>query len=44
LWGWGLEGRKIAWTSWKTICEPQEEGGLGILDLKCGCVGEMDLV
>jgi len=32
--GWGLEGRKIAWTSWKKICEPCEAGDLGILDLR----------
>jgi len=30
LWGWGSEGRKIAWTSWENICKAKEEGGLGI--------------
>ena len=30
LWGWGAEGRKIAWTSWENICKAKEEGGLGI--------------
>jgi len=30
LWGWGKEGRKIAWTSWENICKAKEEGGLGI--------------
>jgi len=34
LWGWGHEGRKIAWVKWETICKPKEEGGLGIKDLK----------
>ena len=30
LWGWGTEGRKIAWTSWENICKAKEDGGLGI--------------
>ena len=30
LWGWGTEGRKIAWTSWENICKTKEEGRLGI--------------
>jgi len=30
LWGWGADGRKIAWTSWENICKAKEEGGLGI--------------
>ncbi|XP_068498505.1 uncharacterized protein [Phaseolus vulgaris] len=30
LWGWGTEGRKIAWTSWDNICKEKEVGGLGI--------------
>jgi len=30
LWGWGAEGRKIAWTSWENICKAKKEGGLGI--------------
>ncbi|XP_068497985.1 uncharacterized protein [Phaseolus vulgaris] len=34
LWGWGSEGRKIAWTSWEKVCKPRELGGLGIIDLK----------
>ena len=34
LWGLGSEGRKIAWASWKKVCESQEAGGLGILDLR----------
>jgi len=34
LWGWGSEGRKIAWGSWKKICEPREIGGLGVIDLR----------
>ena len=32
LWGWGSEGRKIAWASWKKVCEAHEIGGLGIID------------
>jgi len=34
LWGWGYEGRKVAWASWKKVCEPREAGGLGIIDLR----------
>jgi len=30
LWGWGHYGRKIAWVSWDTVCNPVEAGGLGI--------------
>jgi len=35
LWGWGYDGRKIAWVKWKTICSPVENGGLGIKDISC---------
>jgi len=24
LWGWGSEGRKVAWVSWKIVCETKE--------------------
>ena len=34
LWGWGDEGRKVAWVSWRKVCEPREAGGLGILNLR----------
>jgi len=34
LWGWGSEGRKIAWASWEKVCKPCELGGLGIIVLK----------
>ena len=34
LWGWGSEGRKIAWASWEKVCKPREVGGLDIIDLK----------
>jgi len=30
LWGWGAEGRKITWSSWENICNPKEEGDIGI--------------
>ena len=33
LWGGGLDQNKIAWVSWKSICLPKEEGGLGIKDI-----------
>jgi len=35
LWGWGNEGRKIAWMNWKTVYSPVEVGGLGIKDIGC---------
>ena len=34
LWGWGSDGRKVAWASWKKMCEAREDGGLGIIDFK----------
>ena len=34
LWGWGSDGRKIAWASWKKVCEPRDYGGLGIINLR----------
>ncbi len=34
LWGWGADGRKIAWVSWNLACKPREFGGLGIIDPK----------
>ena len=34
LWGWGSDGRKIAWVSWKKVCEPRDYGGLGVIDLR----------
>jgi len=34
LWGWGSVGKKIAWVSWRKVCEPREDGGVGILDLR----------
>jgi len=34
LWNWGSEGRKIAWVSWNKMCQPREEGGLRMLDMR----------
>jgi len=34
LWGWGSEGRKIAWPSWEKVCKPREFEGLCIIDTK----------
>jgi len=30
----GSEGRKIAWLSWKKVCEPKEAVGLGMIDIR----------
>jgi len=34
LWGWGYEGRKVAWASWKKVCEAREDADLGIIYLR----------
>jgi len=34
LWGWGHEGRRIAWVEWENTCKTKEESGLGIKDLR----------
>jgi len=34
LWGWGSEGRKIAWASWEKVCESREGDGLGVVNIK----------
>jgi len=34
LWGWGKEGKKIAWVAWEKVCESREAGGLGIKDIR----------
>ncbi|GMI95171.1 hypothetical protein HRI_003186400 [Hibiscus trionum] len=34
LWGGDGETRKIHWVCWRTVCNPREAGGLGILDLR----------
>jgi len=34
LWGWEYDGRKVSWASWKKVCEPHEDDGLGIIDLR----------
>jgi len=35
LWGWGFEGRKIAWVKWEKVCSSVAAGGLGIKDIGC---------
>lgn len=32
-WGKGEERRKISWVSWKRLCLPKKEGGMGFRDL-----------
>jgi len=34
LWGWGSEGKKTVWASWKKVYESKEEGGLDMIDLR----------
>ena len=34
LWGWGKNGKKIAWVAWEKVCESREEGGLGFKDIR----------
>ena len=34
LWGWGAEGRKMAWASWSQVCKPRKFGGLGVIDVR----------
>jgi hypothetical protein len=31
---WGGDKNKISWISWKDVCRPKEEEGLGVRDLK----------
>jgi hypothetical protein len=33
LWGGTRGGRKICWVSWKEICKPRSQGGLGVRDI-----------
>jgi len=35
LWGWGSEGRRIVWASWDKVYAPKEQGGLGMIDIRC---------
>lgn len=34
LWGDGGDARKIAWVKWEKVCQPKEEGGLGVKDIE----------
>jgi len=34
LWAWGRDNRFIPWVSWDKICKSNEEGGLGIKDIR----------
>ncbi|GAU40143.1 hypothetical protein TSUD_163120 [Trifolium subterraneum] len=33
LWGGVKGGKKISWVSWKEVCRPRSEGGLGVRDV-----------
>ena len=34
LWGWGKDTKPISWVSWEKACQPKEEGGLRIKDIR----------
>jgi len=34
LWGWGSEGRNIAWVAWDKVCKSREAGGLCIINVR----------
>jgi len=34
LWGWGSEGRKIAWVTWDKVFSSQNVDGLGIINVR----------
>ncbi|PNX93670.1 ribonuclease H, partial [Trifolium pratense] len=36
LWGDVKGGRKISWVSWKEVCKPRSQGGLGVRDVGKG--------
>lgn len=34
LWGGVSGGKKISWVRWSKVCQPKEEGGLGVRDIR----------
>ena len=34
LWGWGKVNKPISWVSWKDVCKPKKDGGLGCRDIR----------
>lgn len=35
MWCGGKKHKKYHLANWETICSPKDQGGLGILDLRC---------
>ena len=34
LWDWGRQNKSISWVSWDNVCNPLEEGGLGVKEIR----------
>jgi len=34
LWAWGKDRKHISWVRWENVCKSQEEGGLGVKDIR----------
>jgi len=34
LWAWGKDNKHISWVRWENVCKSQEEGGLGVKDVR----------
>jgi len=34
LWEWNSEGKKVHWVAWNRVCRLEDEGGLGVKDVR----------